>query len=529
MVTPSNAQLEADYARFVSEAAHGSDKLKPRISRGLDRFKSLDAFLRIGDLPNGHSHSESRITIVTFHDDGTCKSSELPKWISDLPKEIQTGSSPKLIIVENLSPKAVRMLGGQLKIDPRFFSDYIDTMPSIFDVSKIPDRKRSDIIPVPWYNIEKVEPNLPMLSSLKSESSHIMIRYVGAREYEGGLKHKHLEERIDPDLTKMNVERTAGLHIPIQRNHVPFENIALTRHCTSIWFNTSKSVKKGDPLWTRGVVLLDPAFEVDDPGKALYGTRRESVYRSFVTNPQPFEAQERDIDSRDSYRDSIVHYLVHCQTAGAGYRHPLLILQGLARIITSEWLVVNTYVERDLNNIEWTLETENVTLEVFEGFIKRLFILRRRIGKYKTLVDDQLLLFQQQMPDSWAIESITDTESGVFNGMKGDLVQVQNAIGRNAGRVSQTLELITSIMSVREGESSIVQNQTLGFLTILATVALPFNTIATIVGLQTKYAPGEAKWGTYMIASSTAVGIIGTIYFLFRLYMWLRGHRVGLN
>lgn len=47
--------------------------------------------------------------------------------------------------------------------------------------------------------------------------------------------------------------------------------------------------------------------------------------------------------------------------------------------------------------------------------------------------------------------------------MKDDLVQVQQAIDRNTDRISQTLELITSIMSVREGETSITQNQTLGF------------------------------------------------------------------
>ncbi|KAH7403118.1 hypothetical protein BKA64DRAFT_441447 [Cadophora sp. MPI-SDFR-AT-0126] len=345
MATPKGAQLEIEYAQFISEIAHGSDQLKHQIARGLDRFKSLDAFLRIGDLPNGHSHSESRITTVTFQNDGNCKTRELTTWMNDLPEEVETGIDPKLIIVENLSPKAIRMLGGQLKIDPLFFSGYIDAMPSMFDVTKTPVGKRPEIIPVPWYNIEQVEPSIPMLASLKSESSHIMIRFVGAREYEGGLKHTRLKERIDPDLTKMNVERTAGLHVPIQRNHRSFENIALTRHCTSVWLNTVRPAKKRQPLWTRGVVLLDPAFEVDDPGSALYGTRKESIYRSFVSRPQPFELEQRDIDSRDSYRDSLVHYLVHKQAPGAGFPHPMLVLQGIARIIASEWLVVNTYVE----------------------------------------------------------------------------------------------------------------------------------------------------------------------------------------
>jgi Mg2+ and Co2+ transporter CorA len=221
----------------------------------------------------------------------------------------------------------------------------------------------------------------------------------------------------------------------------------------------------------------------------------ESVYRSFVSRPLPFEVKEKDIDSRESYMDSLVHYLRHSDVLkGRVHPHPLLIIQGLARIIASEWIVVNTYIERDLNNIEWTLETENVTIEVFEGFIKRLFILRRRIGKYKTLLDDQLTLFLHQMPAYGDTAGNNTVEAQVFAGMKDDLVQVQGAIDRNTDRISQTLELITSIMSVRQGATSMTQNQTLGFLTILATVALPFNTIATIVGLQTDYALGHHKW-----------------------------------
>lgn len=254
------------------------------------------------------------------------------------------------------------------------------------------------------------------------------------------------------------------------------------------------------------------------------------MYRSFVSRPLPFEVKGKDIDSRESYKDSMVHYILHTETLKHNtHPHPLLVIQGLARIISSEWLVVNTCIERDLNSIEWILETEDVTLEVFEGFIKRLFILRRRIGKYNTLVSDQLDLFQHQMPLSWRIARTGETEKQVFAGMKDDLVQVQKAINRNTARITQTLELITSIMSVRQGETSITQNQTLGFLTILATVALPFNTIATIVGLQTAYAPGQESWQTYLIASISTVGVIATVYFLFSVYVRFRGHRVGLH
>jgi hypothetical protein len=254
---PTNFQLEIDYERFVSEAADRPKKLKPHAVRGLDRFQSLRAFLRAGDHPNPRPLSEPKITIITFQSNGSCESKELANWAADLPGEINNGTNPKLILVQNISPKTIRILGGQLKVDPQFFSDYIDAMPSIFDVTKHPERKREDIIPAPWHNFEKLEPNLPILASLKSDNNYIQIRFVGAREYRGGLKHEALrKERMTPDLTKMNVERIAGLHVPIARKGISFDNIALTRHCASVWFNSMTPIKQGYPDWNRGKLLF---------------------------------------------------------------------------------------------------------------------------------------------------------------------------------------------------------------------------------------------------------------------------------
>lgn len=58
---------------------------------------------------------------------------------------------------------------------------------------------------------------------------------------------------------------------------------------------------------------------------------------------------------------------------------------------------------------------------------------------------------------------------------------------RNSGGVSENVDLITSVMSAREGEMSIKQNETLSFLTFVATVVLPFSLVATILSMQTEY------------------------------------------
>lgn len=213
-----------------------------------------------------------------------------------------------------------------------------------------------------------------------------------------------------------------------------------------------------------------------------------------------------------------------------GVPHQLVILQDLYRIIASEWVTVNTYIERDLNTIEWRLETDqNVGLEDFEFFLGKLFILRRRIGKYRILVDEQLELFRNQTAESWRH---SNAASGLSHIIQNDLKQVEQLIARNSSRISESVELITSVMSVREGETSIKQNQTLGVLTFVATVVLPFNLVAAILGMQTEYGfsrpqsggsePNQKKTWVFWVASIGTFFCIWGSFGLYKLAIYIR-------
>ena len=228
------------------------------------------------------------------------------------------------------------------------------------------------------------------------------------------------------------------------------------------------------------------------------------------------EIRQKDTDSRETYRCSLVHCLEwNPNVQVVGVPHPLVILQDLYRIIASEWIAVNTYIERDLNTIEWRLEAdEELTLDIFESFLGKLFILRRRIGKYKTLVDEQLELCRNQLPRAWDSSAIV-TKASIA--IQKDLEQVQQLIGRNTGRLAQSVDLITSIMSVREGKTSIEQNKRLGFLTVVATVILPFNTVAAILAIQTEYGPGQINFWVFWVAAAAACSFIWLLFVLYRL------------
>lgn len=280
---------------------------------------------------------------------------------------------------------------------------------------------------------------------------------------------------------------------------------------------------KGTLIVRKGIILLDPPFEESKKTEKenVFGQRQNSKYRSFISRPMPPQTEPKDMDYRETYRSSFVHCLKWSPTVQvAGIPHPLVILQDLYRIIISEWIAVNTYFERDLNTIEWRLEAdENVTLETFESFLGKLFILRRRIGKYKSLVDEQLELCRNQMPQAWG-NSTTTTEASIA--IQNDLEQVQQLISRNVNRISQSVDLITTIMSVREGKTSIDQNETLGFLTVVATVVLPFNAVAAILAIQTEYGPGQMKFWIFWVAAVAACLFIWLVFVLYRLAIYIR-------
>jgi hypothetical protein len=73
--------------------------------------------------------------------------------------------------------------------------------------------------------------------------------------------------------------------------------------------------------------------------------------------PPAFDGN-KNLGSRDTYLPS----LVHCLDWNPALRvdavpGPLVILQDLYRVIASKWIAVNAYVERDLNTIEYRIQS----------------------------------------------------------------------------------------------------------------------------------------------------------------------------
>ena len=112
---------------------------------------------------------------------------------------------------------------------------------------------------------------------------------------------------------------------------------------------------------------------------------------------------------------------------------PISVLEGLARIISSEWIAVGTYFERDLNSINWELETINVRSENHEKFLRSLYTLRRRIHRFMDLAEQWRSLVGNGMPLAWQPSASCPVSSRVMR----DIKQVEDHLSSNSRRISE--------------------------------------------------------------------------------------------
>lgn len=92
---------------------------------------------------------------------------------------------------------------------------------------------------------------------------------------------------------------------------------------------------------------------------------------------------------------------------------------------------------------------------------------------------------------------------------------------QNHARLLESLELIASLISVRQGILSLAQNRNLGFLALVATWALPFNVFGAVLGMQTEFGYGQSKWSLFLILACSTAVVLSLAYLV---YVWsIRG------
>lgn len=167
------------------------------------------AEISIVNIPGEGDASKFSVT----HMKGACDLSER------LPFLAENFSSSQLIIVENICPETLALLGGFYDIDIQFFAEHIGT--SV----------------VSWYKMYEIVPErLPALPSTRNAEDFLSLRYVSTRQlYEKDNASIREGSIIWPDMEKTRVGSSAGRLKPISAPKKTFPPMAFTRLGFSVW------------------------------------------------------------------------------------------------------------------------------------------------------------------------------------------------------------------------------------------------------------------------------------------------------
>jgi hypothetical protein len=193
-----------------------------------------------------------------------------------------TTTSSQLIIVENICPKTLALLGGAYDIDPQFFAEHVNVLP--------------------WYRMDdKLPERLPSLPSTKKVEDFLLLRYVETRELSPVDNASiHAGSVLKSDSLKTRVQHTAGKLKPVSRQGQEFPLMAFTRQTVSVWCQRKPN---GDG-WigmssnARPIVSLSNLYSNHVTGSTISTQERarDCDCRSIrVSQPQPASEDERGI------------------------------------------------------------------------------------------------------------------------------------------------------------------------------------------------------------------------------------------
>jgi Mg2+ and Co2+ transporter CorA len=158
-------------------------------------------------------------------------------------------------------------------------------------------------------------------------------------------------------------------------------------------------------------------------------------------------------------------------------------------------------VNRELATIEYILEKEEPTFRELEVYLKDLYIYRRRVTRYHELITQAKEQCTTRGQRSWSHGDTSALSLEHAKDMEADFIYLQDKVLATSRRIEKNIDLLTALVSIGEGKQALDENRALAKLSLLATVFLPFSTVATIFSIQGGYGPGEDMfWMFWVIA-----------------------------
>ncbi|KAF2183261.1 hypothetical protein K469DRAFT_209909 [Zopfia rhizophila CBS 207.26] len=267
-----------------------------------------------------------------------------------------------------------------------------------------------------------------------------------------------------------------------------------THTCVSAWFERRHDGKG----WT-GILLLDPPFIPRSKRRSPFeNIRKENFrllcqdYNSLLETPSGF-------------------------SAGAASQ-PFLIICSLYQIIASEWVRMSSYVNRELQVIEFNLEIAQRDIAQREEYLVHLAAYRRRISCYLDLVRQQLASIEVFGCKAWAIGRPSDEIKQARKELREDFKHVVGLLEKHSQRINHNLELLLGLRGVYESRESRILGRNMASLALVGVLFLPFGCVAAILGMQGDYSPGAKKFWVYWAISTPVMAVLLLVHVAYGIH-----------
>ena len=180
------------------------------------------------------------------------------------------------------------------------------------------------------------------------------------------------------------------------------------------------------------MILLDPPFKL--PPGGVYC--EPAGHRSFNRRASLLDEPDNRVPPVSNREALVRHFTERFSNNPSLLKSAttdcFLFLGDIYRLVASNWIVMNEYVNREMATREYILEKEEPSFRDLEVYLKDLYIFRRRVTRYHELITqakDQCTTRGQQ---SWPRDDTSDLAVEHAKDMEVDFMYLQNTVQETA-------------------------------------------------------------------------------------------------
>jgi Mg2+ and Co2+ transporter CorA len=223
-----------------------------------------------------------------------------------------------------------------------------------------------------------------------------------------------------------------------------------------------------------------------------------------------------------SIRQAMIYHLEHRLSSNPSLLNVAVadcffILEDIYRLVASEWVVLDEYMDRELATVEYSLEKELPEFRELESFLKYLYIYRRRTQRYHELISETKAQCSQRGQKRWHCDTTSTVAAEHAQDLEDDFVYLQTKTQSTMQRIEKDIDLLTALVAIGEGKQALDENRGVARLTFLAIFFLPFSTVATVLSMSGNFAPGATQFWIFWAVALPLITLI-IIFFRFQYF-----------